>query len=148
MCIQEKPINGACHTETFGYNIQNMDKQCVTPVTAIDLSAAFDMVNHSLLLKILIQMYSIKGTALKWFDSYLTDCSVCMQINKSVPQELDLPFSVPQGSCAGPILFNIFISVSLPTSLTHLIVTFWVMQMIIQSQPAQTLMYKTTNSKS
>ena len=87
-----------------------MDKQCVTLVTAIDLSAAFDMVNHSLLLKVLNQTYSIKGTALRWFDSYLSDCSVCVQINNSVSQELDLPFSMPQGSCAGPILFNIYIS--------------------------------------
>ena len=89
---------------------KNMDKQCVTPVTAIDLLAAFDMVSHSLLLKVLNQMYSIKGTALKWFDSYLSDCSVCVQINNSVSQEIDLPFSVPQGSCAGPILFNIYIN--------------------------------------
>ena len=89
---------------------KNMDKQCVTPVTAIDLSAAFDMVNHSLLLKVLNQMYSIKGTPLKWFDSYLSDCSVCVQINNSVSHELDLPFSMPQGSCAGLILFNIYIS--------------------------------------
>ena len=89
---------------------KNMDKQCITPVTAIDFLAIFDMVNHSLLLKVLNQMYSIKGTALKWFDSYLSDCSVCVQINNSVSQELDLPFSVPQGSYVGPILFNIYIS--------------------------------------
>ena len=44
---------------------KNMDKQCVTLVTAIDLSAAFDTVNHSLLLKVLNQTYNIKGTALK-----------------------------------------------------------------------------------
>ena len=69
-------------------------------VTAIDLSAAFDMVNHSLLLKVLNQTYSIKGTTLKCFDSYLSSHSVCVQINNSVYQELDLPFSVPQGSCA------------------------------------------------
>ena len=89
---------------------KNMDKQCVTLVTAIDLSATFDMVNHGLLLKVLNQTYNIKGTALKWFTSYLSDCSVCVQINNRVSQELDLPFSVPQGSCAGPILFNIYIS--------------------------------------
>ena len=77
-----------------------MDKQCDTLVTAMDLSVAFDMVNHSLLLKVLYQMYSIKGTALKWFDAYLSNDSVCVQINNSVSQELDLPFSVPQGSCA------------------------------------------------
>ena len=89
---------------------KNTDKQCVTLVTAIDLSAAFDMVNHSLLLKILNQTYSIKGTAFRWFDTYLSDQSVCVQINNSVSQELDLPFSVPQGSCAGPILLNIYTS--------------------------------------
>ena len=88
-----------------------MDKQRVTPVTAIDLLAVFDMVNHSLLLKVLNQMYSIKGTALKWFDSYLSDWSVCVQINNSASQELDLQFSAPQGSCAGPILFNLYISI-------------------------------------
>ena len=44
---------------------KNMDKQCVTLVTAIDLSAIFDMVNHSLLLKVVNQMYSFKGTVLK-----------------------------------------------------------------------------------
>ena len=88
---------------------ENMDKQCVTLVMAIDLSAAFDMVNHSLLLKVLNQTYNIKGTALRWFTSYLSDCSVCVQINNRVSQELDLPFSMPQGSCAGPVLFNIYI---------------------------------------
>ena len=87
-----------------------MDKQCVTLVLAIDLSAAFNMVNHSLLLKVLNKTYNIKGTALRWFTSYLSDCSVCVQIYNRVSQELDLPFSVPQGSCACPILFNIYIS--------------------------------------
>ena len=77
---------------------------------AIDFSAAFDMVNHSLLLKVLNKTYNIKGTALRWFTSYLSDHSVCVQINNRVSQELDLPFSVPQGFCAGPILFNIYIS--------------------------------------
>ena len=38
-----------------------------------NLSATFDTVNHSLLLKVLNQTYSIKGTALRWFDSYLSD---------------------------------------------------------------------------
>ena len=88
---------------------KNMDKQCVILVTTIDLSAAFNMVNHNLLLKVLNQTYSIKGTALRWFDSYLSN-SLCLQINNSVSQELDIPFSMPQGSCADPILFNIYIS--------------------------------------
>ena len=40
---------------------KNMNKQCVTLVTAIDLSATFDMVNHSLLLKVLNQFIVLKG---------------------------------------------------------------------------------------
>ena len=63
-----------------------------------------------LALKVLNKTYNIKGTALRWFTSYLSDRSVCVQINNRVSQELDLPFSVPQGSCAGPIVFNIYIS--------------------------------------
>ena len=89
---------------------KNMDKQCVTLVTPIDLSVTFDMVNHVLLLKVLNQTYNINGTALRWFDSYLSDHSVCVQINNSVSQELDLPFSVLEGSSAGPILLFIYIS--------------------------------------
>ena len=112
-----------------------MDKQCVTLVMAIDLSAAFDTVNHSLLLKVLNHTYNIKGTALRWFTSYLSDCSVCVQINNRVSQELDLPFSMPQGSCAGPILFNIYILVPLPVILVHQTATYWAMWMIIQFQP-------------
>ena len=94
----------------LGTIYKNMDKQCVTLVLAIDLSATFDMVNHNLLLKVLNKTYNIKGTALRWFTSYLSDYSVCVQINNRVSQELDFLFSVPQGSCAGPILFNIYIS--------------------------------------
>ena len=52
---------------------KNMDKQYVTLVMAIDLSAAFDSGNHSFLLKVLNQTYNIKGTALRWFTSYLSD---------------------------------------------------------------------------
>ena len=89
---------------------KNMDKQCVTLVLAIDRSTTFNMVNHSLLLKVLNKTYNIKGTVLRWFTSYLSDRSVCVQIKNRVSQELDLSFSVPQGSCAGPILFNIYIS--------------------------------------
>ena len=57
---------------------KNMDKQCVTLVLAIDLSAAFDMVNHSLLLKVLNKTYNIKGTALRWFTFlFIRSLSLC-----------------------------------------------------------------------
>ena len=103
---------------------KNMDKQCVTLVTAIDLSATFDLVNHSLLRKILNQTYSIKGTALRWFDPYLSDRSVCVQINNSVSQELDLPFSIPQRVLCRSNTVLTYILVPLPVFLAHLTVTY------------------------
>ena len=114
---------------------KNMDKQCVTLVLAIDLSAIFDMVNHSLLLKVLNKTYNIKGTALKWFTSYLSDCSVCVQINNRVSQELDLPFSYHKGLVQVQF-YSIYILVPLLVTLVYQTVIYWAMQMIIQFQPA------------
>ena len=47
------------------------EKQSIISLVAIDLSAAFDTVDHAILLKILNSKFSITDKALKWFDSYL-----------------------------------------------------------------------------
>ena len=53
-------------------NILNgMESQEVTALVALDLSAAFDMVNHDLLLVILKSCFGIDGTPLAWIRSYL-----------------------------------------------------------------------------
>ena len=82
----------------------------VTPLIALDLSAAFDTVNHGVLLKVLQNRFGIKDLALNWFRSYLSNRKITVQINDCFSDELDLPFSVPQGSCAGPVLFNMYAS--------------------------------------
>ena len=48
-----------------------MEKQLVTVVVILDLSAAFDTVNHDLLLEVLEKQYEIVGTAKQWYTSYL-----------------------------------------------------------------------------
>ena len=55
--------------------LMNQNEQCSTALVAIDLSAAFDLVNHSILLERLYTYYGISGTALEWFRSYLSECS-------------------------------------------------------------------------
>ena len=88
----------------------NMDSQRVTAVVALDLSAAFDTVDHAILLKILENTYGIKGGALQWFRDYLQNRQTRVLIRDTMSEDKDLPFSVPQGSCAGPVLYNIYAS--------------------------------------
>lgn len=90
--------------------LKAMDDRRITAVLALDLSAAFDTVDHDILLAVLKAVYGINNTALKWFDEYLHPRKVCVQIRESKSEECDLSFSVPQRSCAGPVLFNIYIS--------------------------------------
>jgi hypothetical protein len=76
----------------------------------LDLSAAFDTVNHQMLLNILNSAYHITGTALQWFKSYLANRSFKVKIGNIYSKSYPLPTGVPQGSVLGPILFNIFSS--------------------------------------
>ena len=48
-----------------------MEKQEVTAMTVLDLLAAFDMVDHDLLLEVLNRRFGVKGRALKWYEQYL-----------------------------------------------------------------------------
>ena len=87
-----------------------MEQQKVTAMMAIDLSAAFDTVDHSILLSVLSNKFNIKGAAMKWFDSYLRPRSCRVNIGEKYSEDMDLQFSVPQGSCAGPILYLAYAS--------------------------------------
>ena len=84
------------------------EKKSITALVAIDLSAAFDTVDHEILLQILSAKYGITGQALKWFDSYLSDRSFKVVIRDKYSKRHSLTVSVPQGSCAGASVFNLY----------------------------------------
>ena len=90
--------------------LQNMDRQCITPLVAVDLSAVFDTVEHQILKDVLYKKYSVEGTALKWFESYLGNRKVKVQINDCVSDVLNLTTSVPQGGVSGLVLYNCYAS--------------------------------------
>ena len=62
----------------------NMDNQCITPLVSCDLSAAFDTVNHSILLNVLESCSGVKDTALSWFTDYLSGRSIQVQVNNKI----------------------------------------------------------------
>ena len=74
----------------------------------LDLSAAFDTIDHAILLQRLEQLISIKGTALNWFKSYFADRFQFVQINDESSVHTKVNHGVPQGSVLGPILFSIY----------------------------------------
>ena len=74
----------------------------------LDLSAAFDTVNHSLLLSRLKNSLGIMGTVLQWFHSYLSGGSQFVEINDTKSSVRDLTVGVPQGSVLGPILYLLY----------------------------------------
>ena len=89
--------------------LQNLSKNQVSLLLLIDFSKAFDMVDHSILLKKL-EHYGIRGLALKWLESYLSDRKQFVSINGTDSETLVMDYGVPQGSILGPLLFIIYIN--------------------------------------
>ena len=79
----------------------SMERQSITSLVTIDLSAAFDTVDHEILLNILKHKFGIEGKALQWFNNYLRPRSFKVITDGTYSQEQDLEVSVLQGSCVG-----------------------------------------------
>ena len=108
-------------TETALIRIHNdltlaMNRQRVSALVLLDLSAAFDTIDHNILLSRLNSCFGISNTAHSMLASYLSQRSQSVAIDHSFSLNLALLRGVPQGSVLGPLLFTLY-----TTPLSHLL---------------------------
>ena len=80
-----------------------------TLLVLLDLSAAFDTIDHGILLTWLEQVAGLGGAALQWVRPYLADRTQCVSVNGARSSAVRLSIGVPQGSVLGPLLFLVYI---------------------------------------
>ena len=109
-------------SELVGHVIKGHERKEHTAAIFLDLSKAFDTLDHSLLLRKL-ELYGIRGDALGWFRSYLSNRKMrvkyCGEGETIYSKWKNVTHGTPQGSCLGPLLFLIFCN-DLHQNLTYL----------------------------
>ena len=109
----QSAYRAGCSTETVLLRIVNdilsaLDNDNISVLLLLDLSAAFDTLDHQILLSRLNSVFGIQSTALQWFHSYLSDRYQSTSVNNSSSSPSQLMYGVPQGSVLGPILFVLY----------------------------------------
>ena len=90
--------------------VSSLDRNECVLLVSLDLSAAFDTIDHQILLARLKRRFGITGKCLQWFSSYLVGRKLRVAINGSLSDSKDLDFGVPQGSVLGPKLFTMYLA--------------------------------------
>ncbi len=84
------------------------DQVCISLLVLLDLSAAFNTIDHDILIDRLQNYTGIQGQDLGWFRSYLSDRYHFVYLNGEASQLSTVKYGVPQGSVLGPLLFSLY----------------------------------------
>ena len=93
----------------------SFEKNIYTLDIFIDLSKAFDTVDHKIIITKL-ENYGVTGTNLRWFKSYLENRKQCISYENFYTSHIDIPYDVPQGSILAPLLFLVYVNAHYKTS--------------------------------
>ena len=99
--MQTDRISVAGHNDL----VRAIDNKHISLLVLLDLSAAFDTVDHDILLSVLEHRFAVRGTALDWFRSYLTERTQSFVFAGKQTMAYQVDCSVPQSSVLGPLSF-------------------------------------------
>ena len=85
-----------------------LDSNQVVLMVLLDLSAAFDTIDHQIFVSRLFKRIGVRSTVLSWFQSYLSGWSSQVDIAGKLSNSTILEFGLPQGSIVGPIGYSIY----------------------------------------
>ena len=97
-------------TKVYNDLLLAADKGQMSALCLLDLTAAFDTVDHELLLHRLERQFGLHGVVLAWFASYLSERRFQVYYSGGMSREVFIVCSVPQGSVLGPRLFVLYIA--------------------------------------
>ena len=93
--------------------LQSLDQNEIAVLVLLDLSAAFDTIDHETLLHRLEHQFGIGYKSLSWMRSYLTDRYQTVCIDGKMSKPVRMRFSVPQGSVLGPKFYTMYTKLQL-----------------------------------
>ena len=87
--------------------LRSLDARKHVVLVLLDLSAAFDTINHAILVTELHRI-GVQDDAHRWIESYLTDRTQCVTVNDHLSSAMRPKHGAPQGSVLGPLLFSVY----------------------------------------